>query len=49
MQTNSPQTDYQNCLNAFMRDIQSDLDQELLEKTSKYSYDFNEDQPIDGG
>ena len=32
-----------------MRDIQSDLDQEVLEKSSKYSYDFDEDSPMDGG
>lgn len=43
MQASSPSNDYQNCLNAFMRDIQSDLDQEVLEKSSKYSYDFYSD------
>ena len=49
MQSSSPSTDYQNCLNAFMRDIQLDLDQEITDKSSKYSYDFLEDHPIEGG
>ena len=31
-----------------MKDIQSDLDQDMSDKSSKYSYDFNEDNPIDG-
>ena len=45
----SPSSDYLNCLEAFMKDIQSDLDQDMTEKGSKYSYDFYEDNPIDGG
>ena len=49
MQACSPSSDYQNCLDVFMRDIYSDLNQDLTEKSSKYSYDFYEDHPIGGG
>ena len=49
MRIHSPSTDYSNCLEAFMKDIQSDLDQDMTDKSSKYSYDFYEDNPIDGG
>ena len=45
----SPPSDYHNCLEAFMKDIQSDLDQDMTEKSSKYSYDFFEENPIDEG
>ena len=49
MRIHSPSSDYLNCLEAFMKDIQSDLDQDMTEKSSKYSYDFDEDSPMDGG
>ena len=45
----SPSTDYNNCLDAFMRDIHSDLEQDITDKGSKFSYDFHEDRPMDGG
>ena len=45
----SPSTDYNNCLDAFMRDIHSDLEQDITDKSSKFSYDFLEDRPMDGG
>ena len=45
----SPSPDYNNCLDAFMRDIHSDLEQDITDKSSKFSYDFLEDRPMDGG
>ena len=49
MNTSSPSTDYNNCLNAFMQGVHSDLDQDISDKCSKFSYDFREDQPMTDG
>jgi len=32
-----------------MREIHSDLDQDVSDKSSKFSYDFHLDHPMEGG
>ena len=33
----------------FMQGVQHDLEHDISDKSSKFSYDFHEDHPMDGG